>query len=769
MFYEAITLSSVRDVEVIKKTRTQIDKELANLSALKACRNALAPISRLPPELLSTIFTYTASASIHSEWLPESRLYPFWRRPMAWMKVTQVCRRWRAVALQCPMLWTHICLSDYHLTRKMLRRSKNLPIFVESDLSSRRNSRLFQAMWIALDHLPRIQALHIRSSLSQLQRIFTKLTGPAPILESLHISKIYNRHTAGGDVFTVPAHLFHGNLPRLRRIQLRGCNFEWASPNLSHLTHLEVCGSATSHRVDASTVLTVLQATPLLEVLCLENCVTDSTAIVSTREPVILDHLSHLRLDEDSFRIISYLQFRALASLKLHSSEIDSSVELSRLLSTITTYFVRMPDNDQLQVRSLLVEIGPTHIAMQGWTMAYSSQLHDSFIEPVQIDLELLWSDGSQRKGLEVMTVLLKDLPIIKLEKLELHLGDLGPISAEVWSTGMWMELLRGSKIQSVRLHEPGETISTLLRALIPGFAHFLSNMASPGYQPLSDPEVFLPELAEIWILSTDFRKPVVAVPFLDFFEGALHQTWTWIRRALNSMELTISKCSNISEDDVIRLKKFITVDWDGEDTARVDEEPGSVDIPEWFWFSEEEEEDFWCVLRKVRTCQLTTTRAISSISLTIPLRNVCCSLGFLCLSFQLDILCAIIDRLIAKDELELFHEIQYNSVKIYGNHPLQHLQVPYSWFSTPLSSQISNSLYSDGGMGVDAGGRRYWSRCRVCMYVVLREMVSLEQNTIMITLWKYFHRNIVIIIPWPCSFVRVFMVDLLSYRLWCY
>jgi hypothetical protein len=79
----------------------------------------------------------------------------------------------------------------------------------------------------------------------------------------------------------------------------------------------------------------------------------------------------------------------------------------------------------------------------------------------------------------------------------------------------------------------------------------------------------------------------------LDFFEGALHQTWTWIRRALNSMELTISKCSNISEDDVIRLKKFITVDWDGEDTARVDEEPGSVDIPEWFWFSEEEEEDF--------------------------------------------------------------------------------------------------------------------------------------------------------------------------------
>jgi len=59
------------------------------------------------------------------------------------------------------------------------------------------------------------------------------------------------------------------------------------------------------------------------------------------------------------------------------------------------------------------------------------------------------------------MTTLLKHLPIIRLEKPELHLGALGPISAEVWSMEMRMELLRASKKQSMRLHEPNETIGT--------------------------------------------------------------------------------------------------------------------------------------------------------------------------------------------------------------------------------------------------------------------------------------------------------------------
>lgn len=63
----------------------------------------------------------------------------------------------------------------------------------------------------------------------------------------------------------------------------------------------------------------------------------------------------------------------------------------------------------------------------------HSPQLHDIILEPVQVDLELAWSCGSQRKGIEVMTTLLKHLLIIKLEKPELHLGALGPISAEVW------------------------------------------------------------------------------------------------------------------------------------------------------------------------------------------------------------------------------------------------------------------------------------------------------------------------------------------------
>jgi hypothetical protein len=584
--YESILDSPSRDIALIKKTRKRIDKELAILNILKAHRNALAPISRLPPELLSQIFMYVAR---REDWPLDDGQPSFYRGCMSWMKVAGICRHWRAVALHFPMLWTDLCFSDYHLTRKMLRRSQNLPVTVVCDLSDHFKTRKTQSVYLTLGHSSRIQTLHIRGPCTRLRRIFSKMTSASPYLESLCVS-VSGRN---GDELTLPTHLFCGNMPQLRRIQLTRCSLEWDSPDFSRLTHLEVRGSSASPLVDMEVVLAVLRKIPSLVTLYLTKCVMPSSSMVSNPEPIVMNHLSHLRLDTASFRLLWQIRYRVLASLALSTPSIQSSTELSSLLRTITSHFSAMSGEDQLQ--TLLVEAGHSFISMRGWTMVHWYKVHQVIIEPIQLDLQLLWDDGTQEKGFEIMTRLLKRLPIGKLEQLELHLGSLSPVSFDRWTRKMWVELLRGSAIQAVRLHQPGQSIFTFITALIPHYDRALANGLSSDHQPLSKPEVFLPQLVQICIITTDFSELLTGgSSFLHLLSFALIQMKICMEGPMESLELMISNCSNISEADVTGLKEFIAVEWDGEDTAREDDdEPAVIEFFDDFRYSEEEDEDF--------------------------------------------------------------------------------------------------------------------------------------------------------------------------------
>jgi hypothetical protein len=588
--YEFILTSPSRDLALIKKTRKRIDRELVNLNILKAHRNALAPISRLPPELLSQIFMYVCG---REDWWSYDGQPRFYRGSMAWIKVAGICRHWRTVALQCPMLWVDLCLSDYHLTRKMLRRSQNLPVTVIGDLADHYRTRKTQSAYLALEHRSRIRALHIRGPSIRLGRFFSKMTGPYPLLESLCVS-FYDRNE--DELMPLPGHLFRGNMPQLRRLQLYRCSLDWDSPDFSQLTHMEIHGSSRSIYVDMGLVVNVLRTIPALVTLCLVKCVMPTYTMVSIPEPLVMNHLSHLRLDTTSFRLLWEMRFRALASLGLHTPIILSSAELTSLLNTVTSHFAGMSANDQL--RSLLVEARPNFILMRGWTAVQWCKLHQVIMEPMQLDLELCWRDGSQEKDFEIIMSLLKRLPVVKLEQLELHMGSLSPDSVSRWTTKVWMELFKGSAVQCVRLHRPGEAIFNLITALIPGYEHMLANAQSPDYEPLPDPEMFLPDLTQIWIISTDFSQSIAGTSFLPILVSVLCQMRLCMGEAMESMDLIITDCSNISEADVMQLKQIMPVVWDGEDTAQVaqvgdDDSVVMEYFSDDFRYSEEEGEDF--------------------------------------------------------------------------------------------------------------------------------------------------------------------------------
>jgi F-box-like len=107
-----------------------VDEEIEQLKAVEAAkqllhsqlarRNALAPISVLPPEVLARVFYFLL--------VFENPTY-FGERNLGWIRATHVCRYWREVALDDSSLWATIwgASTNTELISEMLTRAKNAP------------------------------------------------------------------------------------------------------------------------------------------------------------------------------------------------------------------------------------------------------------------------------------------------------------------------------------------------------------------------------------------------------------------------------------------------------------------------------------------------------------------------------------------------------------------------------------------------------------------------------------------------------------------
>ncbi|TFK60881.1 hypothetical protein BDN72DRAFT_778848, partial [Pluteus cervinus] len=101
----------------------------ARLSALKTIRNSLAPISKIPTELLSRIFRNC----------PKDSTFPFSDENLdvnTRFFVSWVCRHWRSTALATPSLWTVISKKSrevpipHDFVQELLVRSRGLNIAI---------------------------------------------------------------------------------------------------------------------------------------------------------------------------------------------------------------------------------------------------------------------------------------------------------------------------------------------------------------------------------------------------------------------------------------------------------------------------------------------------------------------------------------------------------------------------------------------------------------------------------------------------------------
>ncbi|TFK62939.1 hypothetical protein BDN72DRAFT_346217 [Pluteus cervinus] len=163
-------LRTIGDVdEEYQKTVEQISRLEDRLQELRTYRDHLAPISRLPVEALTEIFSL----------LHEQSLFDYQRRPCGHVltATVSICRHWRQIVISTPSFWTHIGTISVPWLECSLERLKDSPLVIDlslarSDQRHKDDSRSISKMLDILQRsLPTIRSFTFWASKNSTRRL----------------------------------------------------------------------------------------------------------------------------------------------------------------------------------------------------------------------------------------------------------------------------------------------------------------------------------------------------------------------------------------------------------------------------------------------------------------------------------------------------------------------------------------------------------------------------------------------------------------------
>ena len=247
--------------------RQAIDDEIRSLEesirALRRRRNALAPISCLPPEVFYTIFSFVRRS-------PDCLILAEEPDHLACLRISHVCHQWRETVLSQPLLWDELDFTTVTAAgaAEILARARSVPLDLEAMVPfGHWDDSRFSAFQKELQaHVSHTCHLGISVEPLRLRKTLEGLISPAPILEYLSLSVDDESNSR----VSIPDNIFAGTTPRLSCLVLRNCDISWKSPLLIGLTHLEIRTPSMSKRPSLSAWLDMLNETPQLKTLTLD-------------------------------------------------------------------------------------------------------------------------------------------------------------------------------------------------------------------------------------------------------------------------------------------------------------------------------------------------------------------------------------------------------------------------------------------------------------------------------------------------------------------
>jgi hypothetical protein len=361
--------------------RRAIDDELGSLEkttrALKLRRNALAPISRLPPETIAIIFSFLSLPREYVRLLTGDK-----QDILAWLRVSHVCHRWREIALNQPRFWSRIdftTLTSAGAT-EVLSRSKMAPLELEANLSGVRweGDRIDAFGKQLSSHLSHTSRLNITADFADLQTIIGQLASPAPALEWLSFIIDDEGHLRMGTPSnaSIPPSFLGGTAPRLSRLQLDHCDIRWTSPVFKSLRILEIQMLSQLARPSLEEWLDAMEQMLQLETLVV-NHATPKAPTVSTPLPEptrVITHPSLTQLNlaasaSDCAVALAHLILPALIRIRVDvTSELASADDVRALIPYFSRNAHGPQDAEPLQ--SILISGEPSLTEIVLWTAA---------------------------------------------------------------------------------------------------------------------------------------------------------------------------------------------------------------------------------------------------------------------------------------------------------------------------------------------------------------------------------------------------------------
>lgn len=318
----------LKTLDTLRKQRGRHDVLKERIFRLESLAS---PARRLLPEIASSIFEYCLSYDIETTDLDGNEVH------FTPLVLSQVCARWRALALQTPRLWTSIRvrfnLSHFHIVEIIQRRCKmlrtwlersgsHLPLDVDIRCSGEAwggrvnwQSEASRLVFALLPYSVRWRSLILHLSNSSLSPLWEAMMKPLPKLVRLILAD-----QDPTERFRHPASPKPNiqNIPQLRQLSLTLQSFDtYDCVPWNHLTSMSLMGSAFS---------LIEAAAALKQCINLKDCSLDLgnfTRPPLQFDPIVLPHLERLDfvassvLDlQDLFSMLSLPQLQQLTIME---------------------------------------------------------------------------------------------------------------------------------------------------------------------------------------------------------------------------------------------------------------------------------------------------------------------------------------------------------------------------------------------------------------------------------------------------------------------
>lgn len=421
---------------------------------------ACPAIWQLFPEVLAHIFSYC---------VPHLGPVSITNNGASWLSFSQVCRRWRCIALGERRLWSCPVMRNTTLALEMVHRAGRCPLSLDIDLCTREPSKhakqLTTSQVVLCMKLDTVRFLSIKAlqRLGDLRRLLDFPPGPAPILEELVL-----------DTSACPTYLPTGlpftTTPRLRALQLRGLLLPSDSGLFDNLTQLVIdnapCYKRTNPaRQPVTSLLQILCRAPQLVSLQLNRALCFDDAADLHLGSVRLPQLRTLSLVESvpAVCLLRHLELPQLTQLTIQPVTPTSSEAILALYSWLQQFFT---DSPQREIRAMSVWTSP-YVFITDFSFTSSPHLLES---PAPISIAVSCKSTSDEAKEALLTAVAR-LPLDQVQSL--HVRDAGCFlqSAEAWNCFAALPNLQNIRVEHAGLHAFAESMlveTTLTNRKIP-------------------------------------------------------------------------------------------------------------------------------------------------------------------------------------------------------------------------------------------------------------------------------------------------------------